>query len=85
MTDVINGFLCKIVSSPNKSLNGVNLVALDLEISCDQTTTMSSSGHFPFGSMNHFMAMPNRMMSFASSTKPFDSGSLKDYDSLVSR
>lgn len=75
----------KTASSPNKSLNVVNLAVLDLKILCDQIIAVSSSGHFSFGSPNNFLAMLKRMMSFALSTKPFGSVSLKDYNILDSR
>jgi hypothetical protein len=38
-----------IVSSPNRSLNGVNHVDLDTAVLWLQTTFINSSGHFPLG------------------------------------
>jgi hypothetical protein len=38
-----------IASSSNKSLNGVNHVALETTVLWFRTTFINSSGHFPFG------------------------------------
>jgi hypothetical protein len=38
-----------IASSPNKSLNGVNHVDLEITLLRFHTTFINSSGHFPFG------------------------------------
>jgi hypothetical protein len=37
-----------IASGPYNNLNGVNLVALDSVMLCDQLTLDNSSAHFPF-------------------------------------
>jgi hypothetical protein len=44
-----------MASAPYNSLNGVNLVALDSVVLCDQMTLDNSSAHFPFfWSKRHF-------------------------------
>jgi hypothetical protein len=45
-------------SSLNSSLNGVNLVALDSEVSCDHMTIINSLTHFPLGLPYNFLDMP---------------------------
>ena len=39
----------RTTSSPKRSMKGVNFVALDLEVLCDQMTEVRSSTHFPLG------------------------------------
>ena len=48
----------KIASSPKRSLKGVNFVALDSEVLCDQMTEVSSSAHFPLGLPCNLFEMP---------------------------
>ena len=68
----------KTASSPNKSLKGVNLVALDSEVLCDHMTAVSWSAHFPFGLPCSFLKMPWRMIPLALLTRLLDYGSLTD-------
>jgi hypothetical protein len=67
-----------IASSPNRSLNGVNPVDLEMEVLWFHTTFISSSGHFPLGWMKIDFIIPVIMILFALSTNPFDSGCLTD-------
>ena len=63
-------------TSPKRSLKGVNFVALDLEVFCDQMTKVSSSVHLPLGLPCNLFEMPWRIMLFALSTRPLDCGCL---------
>lgn len=65
-----------IASLLNRSLKGVNFVALDSEVLCDHNTIVSSSAHFPFGLSCNFLEMPWRMILLARSTRPLDWGCL---------
>ena len=47
-----------IASSSKRSLKGVNFIALDSEVLCDQMTEVSSSTHFPLGLPCNLFEMP---------------------------
>ena len=61
-------------SSPYSNLNGVNFVALDAIVLCDQMTLESSSTHLPSGSSVMFFLMPVNMMPSALFSAPLDRG-----------
>jgi len=66
----------RTASSSKTSLKGVNFVALDSKVLCDQMTEVTSSAHFPFGLPCNLFEMPWRIMPFALSTRPLDCGCL---------
>jgi hypothetical protein len=67
-----------IASSPNKSLNGVNLDDLETTMLWFHTTFTNSSGHFPFGRLKIDFNIPIIMISLAHSSSPLDSRCLTD-------
>jgi hypothetical protein len=67
-----------IVSSPNKSLKGVNLVDLDAVVLWLHTTLISSSGNFPLDWLKISFIIPVIIIPFALSTVSFDYGCLTD-------
>ena len=71
-------FFYRTSSSLKRSLKGVNFVALDSEVLCDQMTEMSSSAHFPFGLPCNLFEMPWRIMLFALLTRLLDYGCLTE-------
>ena len=68
----------RTASSSKRSLKGVNFVALESEVLCDQMTEGSSSAHFPFGLPCNLFEMPWRIVSFALSMRPLDCGCLTE-------
>ena len=64
----------RTASSLKRGLKGVNFVALDLEVLCDQVTEVSSSAHLPLGLPCNLFEMAWRIMSFALSMRPLDCG-----------
>ena len=60
--------------SPKRSLKGVDFVALDSEVLCDQMMEVSFFAHFPLVCHVIFFEMPWRIMSFALSMRPLDCG-----------
>jgi hypothetical protein len=67
-----------IASSPNRSLNGVKLVDLEIAVLWFYTTFINLSGHFPLGWLKIDFIIPVIIIPFALSTNPFDSGCLTD-------
>lgn len=63
-----------MASVPYSNLKGVNLVALDSVVLCDQTTIGRSSIHFPFWWLNNIFLIVENMIPLALSTAPFDWG-----------
>ena len=68
----------RTASSPKRSLNGVNFVALDSEVLCDQMTEVRSFAHFHLGLPCNLFEMRWRIMPFALSMRPLDCGCLTE-------
>jgi hypothetical protein len=67
-----------IASSPNRSLNGVNPVDLEMAVLWFYTTFISSFGHFPLDWLKIDFIIPVIMILFALSINPFEFGCLTD-------
>jgi hypothetical protein len=65
-------------SYSKRRLNGVKLLGLDIEVLWFQTTLISSFVHFPFGNPTKDFVFPSRIIRFALSTSPLDSGCLTE-------
>jgi hypothetical protein len=67
-----------IASYPNRSLNGMKPVDLETVVLWFHTTFINSSDHFPFGRLKSDLIIFVRIIPFARSTRPLDSGCLID-------
>lgn len=78
LIDLVFCFFRVIASSPNRSLNGVKTVHLEIVVLWFHTTFINSSDHFTFGILKSDLIIPVMIIPFARSSRPLDSRCLTD-------